>query len=472
VRFSQGLYRLTGRINPKQGQTFEADGVVVLSGARALTSWQRDTAGRWYVTGQTQQGTRKVVTGEQVCETGAPRCNYPESLFVDDAPLEHVGTISDLRPGAWWFDYDADRIYMHDDPTGRSVETAVVFAAFGSGADDVTIRGFTVEKFATPTENAAIEAYAGGHNWLIADNTVRLNSAVGAVVRQGGRISNNRLLRNGQAGYGAGSDGAGDTASGVVIEGNLIEGNNWRRVNPFFSAGGGKIVRTIGARLQDNISQDNYGRGMWSDLDNSQVVYERNTVKRNLTGIYHEMGFSADIRGNHLECNGTGGDGNLYTGVLLTNVSDVVIERNEIIVCAEGNAISVREDGGRSSRQTDRITVRDNRVIFQAGRGRVGMDAYGGGVLGTVTFTGNAYHVLAETYPHWFYDGQPRTWPAWSGRFAGEQLMLGLPVTPSATPVIAQTATPAPTVMPETTAKPGMRLVIVVEVRVWVVDGP
>jgi hypothetical protein len=101
-----GTYRIGG-IAPRNNQTIlaETPGSVILNGSRLVTPTAEGPY--WVVTGQTQQGQ---VHGE--CDSGHPRCAYPEDLFVDDVPQLHVASISAVGPGKWFFDYNADKVYM------------------------------------------------------------------------------------------------------------------------------------------------------------------------------------------------------------------------------------------------------------------------------------------------------------------------------------------------------------------------
>ena len=113
----------------------------------------------------------------EACVTAYPRCGYPEDLFIDNVPLQHVDSLSAVGPGKWYFDYAADKIYFADDPQGRTVETSVTATAFAGYARDVTIRGLIIEKYATPSPRGAID---GGYSgWLVENNEVRWNHHAG-----------------------------------------------------------------------------------------------------------------------------------------------------------------------------------------------------------------------------------------------------------------------------------------------------
>lgn len=474
IRFAPGLYRLSKRIDPLNGQRFIGGEGVILSGARVLTGWKPDGQ-RWYIDGQTQQGIRKTVSGETMCEKDAPRCNYPELLFRDGQPLKHGSVLGD---GEWFFDYDRDRIYVYSDPTGRLMETSIINTgatncAICGGANNVTVRDFTFTQFGTTLENAAVEGFnPGGRGWVIEGNTFIHNGAIGAVVRANGVIRNNVLSYNGQAGYGAGN------GAGIVIENNEIAWNNWRGVNPFFSSGGGKSSFTVGLIFRGNYVHNNYKRGVWFDLDNSNTLIERNRIERNDTGLFMEMGGSATIRDNAFTCNGSGSDNTFQTSILVTNASDILIEDNDITVCAEGNAIGVREDGNPTRlidgtrRETDNVVVQRNRITFLACAGAVGQDGYGGGVLGTVIWQHNAYTLKCADHPHWLVEGVKWRWPQWVARWPLDTLATVGPIPkPTASPTMTATATIEPTqsATPEATKTPAVywRFKIEVIIRGW-----
>lgn len=446
-----GLYRLTNRINPKDNQTYIAQGLVTLRGSKPVTNWDR--SGQYWVSrGQTQENPPKVVPGQVVCESSAPRCNYRETLFYNRVPLEHVDALNKVAPGKWFFDYPGDAIYVYDDPTGVAVETSIAAAAFASNHDNVTLDGFNVEMFANPLENGAVEAYAGGHGWRVLNNVIVLNSGVGAVVRQGGSMLNNTLSFNGQAGYGAGSDSSTVTAHGVVICGNRIEGNNtWKRVHPNFSAGAGKVVRTTDAIICDNVSIANRGTGFWTDLDNVRTKYHRNTAKKNTErGIFHEWGYGASIIGNTLECNGLVGDHFGNANIVLTNVSDVQVMSNQITVCERGNGIVVRKDGGRDLPTTD-IDVCHNTIIYQGAAGQTGADAFLGGELGRVLFCDNTHY--SDGAQHWRLNDRSMSFADWLRLYPSEY-WLPLSALATATPTLIDNGGGTPEPIPKTPTAP------------------
>lgn len=285
-----GFHRSTGEIVPKDGQRFIGVGGPVLSGSRSLTSFARE-GDFWVVSGQTQDYSMANETkiAEEPCMDGYEGCRFPEDVYVDDEFLHQVLSLSDLESGKYFFDYDADRIYLADDPTGRKVEASVVRRAFANyrGADNVVVRGLVIEKFsAFAGQDGAVGAFHGA-NWLIEDNEIRLNHGSGITVGGTDRliIRSNYIHDNGCGGI------MGPDADTILIEGNEIAFNNALKYQSHvWSCGGGKLVRTDGLTFRRNYSHDNDGFGFWTDGNNVNVVYEENTFEDNsMGGLMHEI---------------------------------------------------------------------------------------------------------------------------------------------------------------------------------------
>jgi len=208
-----GTYRLlAGHIVAKSGDVFTGQPGAILSGAKLLTSFHH-SGNYYYVTGQTQNG--RVTIPVSNCVAGFPGCIYPEDLYFDSVPLQHVDSLSDVGPGTWFFDYSAQTIYFYDNPSGHTVETSVTDAAFAPGpANNVTVQGLKVEKFATPIMTGAVAgagtslgSWTAGANWLVQNNEILLNHADGVRVNFGWRVLNNSIHDNGNTGIGGGLGG-------------------------------------------------------------------------------------------------------------------------------------------------------------------------------------------------------------------------------------------------------------------------
>ena len=159
-------------------------------------------------------------------EGGNPQDRRPEELFLDGDRAAHVSSRDELGPGRWYFDYDADRVWLGEDPAEFDlIEISTTLGAFGgSNVRGVTIEDLTIEHYASPTQHGAIgfEGEHETHDWTIRRVTVRANHGSGIRVGPGMRIESSRVLDNGQVGIAGdglhrGDDDGSGYAAPVVV---------------------------------------------------------------------------------------------------------------------------------------------------------------------------------------------------------------------------------------------------------------
>lgn len=446
--FEAGTHRLSRPITPRTGDVFLGGPGAVLSGARLLTDFSSEE-GLWVVRHQAQEGA----LGSGSCDSDSPRCRYPEELFIDDVRLKHVDSRSQVGSGTWYFDYGADAIYFYDDPRGRRVETSVVRAAIVGDADDVTISGLVVEKFANPAQHGALmpEKVATnttyGHRWLIENNVVRLNHGVGVRAGFGAVVRNNVITHNGQ--LGVASYGGRDT----LFEGNEIAYNNAVGYSVGWEAGGSKFVKTTGLVVRGNHVHNNYGPGLWTDIDNVDTIYEYNLVENNeSTGIFHEISHSASIRYNIVRDNASEAGLNKYAyvfgaGILVYTSKDVEVYGN--LVSGNWNGIvglmHERGSGDFGRYELRNLNVHDNQVELAYHPNGVGPQGEKGvwAVTGVAQaggfnfvfedsaanqFWGNEYFTPELTAPTFTWYNGGRSFQAWTATYeqdAGATIAVG-----------------------------------------------
>jgi parallel beta-helix repeat protein len=410
-----GIHRMQ-QVKPKNGNSFVGENGAILNGSRLLTTWTKSGI-YWVVGGQTQQGPR-----HGVCKVGYERCSYPEDLFINDVPLRHATSLAAVKPGMWFFDYDADKIYIADDPTGKKVETSVSLFAFKSTASNVTIKNLVIEKYAQPAQNGAIFVRDGnmGTAWIIENNEVRLNHGTG-IAGLGNRtiVRNNKIHDNGQMGLGGNGDD-------LLIEGNEI----WNNLLPvvgvddWWEGGGTKFALTNRLVLRNNWVHDNYGSGLWTDIDNINTLIEGNKVEDNPgNGITVEIGYKTIIRNNIARNNGSLGCGWLWCSqILIQNSQDVEVYGNTIDVQSDrGNAIGIinqnRGVGAYGPYDAKNNYIHDNDITHRRSpQGTSGVVAdynqsfvYGSG---NNRFDRNHYHVTDVNASHWQGFGGYLNWSA------------------------------------------------------------
>jgi hypothetical protein len=411
-----GIHRLQS-IVPKDGDTFIGEPGAIMSGARIISEIAFDGT-RWYADGQTED---EWVAGE--CMVGYEGCNNSHDLYIDSLPQRHVLSADGLEPGQWHFDYEGDRIYFAEEPSGRTIEVSVALYAFSGSASDVTIQNLTIEKYAGPGQFAALDG-RDSRNWRVIGNVVQLNNGVGMVVGEGMHVLGNLVVRNGQIGV----TGQGDD---LLIEGNEIAYNNYSNYNPGWEGGGTKFVNTRNLVIRRNSVHHNTGPGLWTDIDNIDVVMEQNLVYSNTSvGILHEISYAAVIRDNIVKFNSPTPPSWLYGAqIMISSSRDTEVIGNEVTVASTGgNAITIvqqdRGEGAFGPRLALNNTISDNTVIFLGLLGQTGMaqtpqvnpDFY---TETNNVINGNRYFVIDGTHGYWGWDDRQMTWEQF--RAAGQE---------------------------------------------------
>jgi putative cell wall-binding protein len=408
--FDSGVHREVS-ITPRSGDRFTGQPGAVLSGARVLDGWRRE-GGAWAVGGQTQQG--EVILAD-VLEDGRERDAHPEELFVGGKRFRHVGSRGELGPGRWFFDYDADRIWLGEDPAGRLVETSVTPYAFvGRGTRDVTVADLTVEHYANPPlgSHAAISAFRTS-GWTLANLDVRANHGAGIGTGTGLTIRDSKITDNGQIGI-AGTDTSRDAQpefeDGLVVTGNEIARNRQLGYEWGFEGGGTKFILTRGMRFTGNHVHSNNGPGAWWDIDNLDAVIEGNHVHENLdAGIFYEISHGARITGNHVHDNGLQATGDTGAGVWVSTSARVEVAGN-VLYGNRHEVLATHNDRGAGLyglHETADLWVHDNDMTVD--RGEPGLRVTTGDASYYTSrgnrFTANTYRLSSLDDRTFFWDG-------------------------------------------------------------------
>ena len=105
-------------------------------------------------------------------------------------------------------------------------------------------------------------------------------------------------------------------------------------------AGGSKFVKCYNLKVQYNYVHDNNGPGLWTDIENDYVLYERNHTARNIiAGIFHEISYHATIRYNYIEDDAADPRGASIwwgAGILINTSSNVAVYGNTVKNCLNG----------------------------------------------------------------------------------------------------------------------------------------
>jgi len=432
-RFLAGTYRLQniGTLTARTGDIYHGTTsgstlLTTLSGAQLLTGWTPDGSGHWFVTGVTVENP----TGNPAsCSTLAgnfdpdyPNCIHPEDLFMDDVVKLHVSTLPEVVPGTWYFDYAANTVYVGDDPTGMVVELSAVQSLYTplSSAQTVTLADLIVEKFATPQDSGAVNmGYSpfGGYFWVTEGCEVRYNHGSGVACDAETTVRNCYIHHNMRFGL----NGAGWNN---IVEGNEIAFNNYMKMfNPYDGAGGSKWVFSTDMIIRGNYSHDNWGPGLWTDINNIRILYEDNLVEDNhMAGIFHEISYECEIVNNTLRRNGiTSAAFPFYPsdgGIQVYDSRNVEVHGNlleqnyqEIACLSDARDGTVGIDGPW---ELTGLNVHGNTVVnttVPAGGGRSGAET-----THPVTQWNNNTYTLGSAIPErWYYNSIGYQQAGWQG---------------------------------------------------------
>jgi hypothetical protein len=404
-RLEPGTYRQQ-TIQPRNRQRFIGEGEVILNGAMELQSWTRH--GDFWLSAALPPAL--PFHGE--CDASQPLCGHREDLFVDNSLYRRVMSLAELGPGRWY--READRAYVADDPSQRSVELGATPQAFGGDAEGVVLESLIVEKYASDAQYGAIYG-DDARGWLIANVTARWNHGVGLSFGSSTRVIGGSFSHNGQLGIG----GIGE---GSTIQGVEIAFNNYAGYDSDWEAGGTKFWETIGLVVRDSCVHHNGGPGLWSDKDNIDLLYDNNKVFLNAReGVKHEISSRAIIRNNIVTHNGTSRFDQWLWGsqILIQNSNNVQAYRNLIEVSGSfGNGIGViyqdRGHGDYGPWDATNNKIYDNTIVYLGRRGQSGIvtDTGDNGIWRSASneFDYNHYIVTSGTTEYWTTRNQDARW--------------------------------------------------------------
>jgi len=355
--FKTGMHRISQALAIQEGDILLGEYGAIVSGATKLNpSTVKREGSLYYFDGQTQTPNPRPTANDRGCGldlgtsgTGCsckveyPRCNFNDEFFMNDQQMKHVRDKTSLTAGTFYFDYNSDRLYFFDNPSGKKLEVTVGRKMISySSAKNVTIRNLIIEKFASPTQESAVENY--GDNSIVEFSEIRWNHSTGVGVGNNGKLRNNYVHHNGQ--FGLGSKG---NSTGMLIEKNEVAFNNTSGHEESWGAGGSKWALSENYTVRENYSHHNFGPGFWTDIDNRFVTYNNNVVIDNTKiGIQYELSFEAEIFDNFVANNGNGSN---HAQIFIQNSSGrswqspIKVYRNTVVTRTDsGNGITVQNN--------------------------------------------------------------------------------------------------------------------------------
>ncbi|TDO43321.1 parallel beta-helix repeat protein [Kribbella sp. VKM Ac-2527] len=391
--FAAGLHRISETIRPKANQTIASAKRAVLTGSTPLTSWSKSGAA-WVTRGALPPAYGKAGQCE---DNTANICSLREQLFLDGDHLTRVASLGAVKAGTFYADYAADAIYLGSNPSGHSVEMSKTATAIASNQPGVTVRGLTIEHFASPAQAGAL---VSGPGWKVKANEVRWNKSVGLMLvnADNARIERNLVHHNGQLGLGQYSSAQANVTSNVITSNNT-DGfwiADWE-------SGGMKSTRSSGV-VSGNLIRANKGIGIWADVaDDGRLISNNKIVDNAADGIRFEISRNGVIEKNTVTGNGFGtgrGSGSSLWdgGGINVNTSTNVQVRNNVVT-GNVNGISIqsrtRGDGPWGRYLLRNVRVTGNTVGMPGGTQATGLVQNSGAEVpvGQLIFSGNRYEL-------------------------------------------------------------------------------
>lgn len=351
-------------IVPKDGNAFIGRNGSILSGAMLITQMVQEGAYR-VIAGQTAEGERH---GE--CRDGYSGCIFPEQLFIGGQPLWQVTNLSEVKPGTWFFDYQADKVYFTADPGAGEVELGVVRHAFSGSADDVTVANLVIEKYANPAQTGVVHPRTGsngpfGSDWMILGNEVRFNHGEGVKLGPGMLVQGNNLHHNGRLGLHASS---GQVDGGFVVDNEISYNCTLGFACLGWGGGGIKVTSVKNVVLEGNQVHHNLGPGLHSDVGAVDLVVKDNVITENHgSAVVIEITYGAVVTGNTISRNGF--EEGIGAGVLVISSSDVRVTGNQILDNNNGVlALQIdRGTGPHGAYELEDLLVENNLITMTVG---------------------------------------------------------------------------------------------------------
>jgi parallel beta-helix repeat protein len=287
---------------------------------------------------------------------------------------------------------------------GENVAT-YAFLASNALPQNVTIRNLEIANYATPSQSGAIQG-DNGFGWVVADNRVHDNLAIGIRTGKGWQVLRNTVYRNGVIGI------SGYRANGALIADNDIYENNWLQAPELpvnAEAAGIKFGETANATVRNNHVHGNLAKGIWMDHCLPTSIIEGNTIVDNWhQGIFYEISYAGVIRNNIVDRNALKPVG-IRAGIQVTNSPNVEVYGNT--VRDNANGITGQQTTGVNATtgvfgplRTEDLYVHDNAVRMRVGKTGLTQNTGETAVYSTWNnrFQGNSYTLgLNSTYFSW-----------------------------------------------------------------------
>lgn len=283
---------------------------------------------------QVRGGADGTALGWRWINPAHPMAAHPDQVWIDGAAQEQVGSLSQVRPGAFFADYGARRLVLGSNPTGKQVYASTRQVALTVLSPGSVIRGIGVRRYAPSVPDfGAVKFYDASGATL--ENVVISQNATQGLQVDSKSVTLRRVTatENGQIGLGA------NRADSLTIDRVFVERNNRELFNAAPGAGGSKVTNTRGVNVTNSLFSDNFASGLWFDMGTSNVnVVASEFVNNKTEGLIIELAGTVKAVNNLIAGNGE-------VGLLVLDSSEVRLWNNSI----RGSFLPVRiADGPRN----------------------------------------------------------------------------------------------------------------------------
>lgn len=292
---------------------------VILDGSLPLTGWSTYDTNKWRAPlVLTLDRAPTQTKGETLSSYGSfvvaeyPIAHWPEMVLIDGVQQRQVQTLAEVVPGTFFVEgsypnasgtdrnaFRSTAYVLGTNPAGKEVRVARLSRAIGSNAQNLTIRGITVRRYATSLCDFGA-MYLGGAGLTLENVTIEDISDLGANINGANAVIRHcSVYRCGRQGFNMNSTDNG------LIEWNYFEQTNNRRFNYGPSGGAVKLGKTWDAVFRYNRLHDNRGHGVWYDECCYRGEIYGNHFTRNYgVGVVYEISGRAYIVDNIFVDNG------------------------------------------------------------------------------------------------------------------------------------------------------------------------
>ena len=326
----KGTYHESVFVYPRKGITIQPypKEAVWFDGAETVSGWT-PSGNVWVRSGWTtffdssptyKQGAPDgTAAGWQWINPERPMAAHPDQIWLDGAALTEVGSRSAVTAGTFYVDRSAGQLVIGSDPSGKNVEASTLAKAFSIRAENSTIRGIGVRRYATSVfMMGTVTADVPG---IKLEDVSIVDNATTGFFTWAKNVSLTRVTveNNGLMGMGA------SEADGLRITSLLSRWNNSQGFNPAPVSGAMKIMGSLNVSIRDSSFVDNQGKGPWFDEAVKGIAFTGNDiVGSEADGLVVEFAENAIIADNVIANNGA-------NGIFVYDSGNVAIWNNTLV---------------------------------------------------------------------------------------------------------------------------------------------